>query len=172
MVKGRIEDIVYDIQDGTAIAVSNGSYNPDTGRATFETRMENKQGTSQVKITQNVPGPEEHNSAYRAELAGIAASCIAIRAISRAYNIDQGKITICCDGKSALERAMGNWEININDNHHDLLQTIHQARDDLLGTVTMEPFWVKGHMDKKLPYYRLTRRQQLNVDCDIGAKQF
>ena len=146
-----MEELAQAIQAQTAVAVSNGSFNPDTKRATYEAQLENKQRSSQIKITQYVPGKQEEHSAYRAELAGIAASCIATKLICRTYNIRTGKITICCDGKSALDRAIGTWDVRVSDKHHDLLQLIHEVQTDLTESVLFTPYWVKGHLDSKIP---------------------
>ena len=85
--------------------------------------------------------------------------------------ITMGKVVCACDGKSALEQATNDsWNITSSEKQHDLLQLIQQIRKNLPPRINVEPFWVRGHMDDRIPWYHLTRRQQMNVDCDQGAK--
>jgi len=161
------------IENRTALAVSDGSYFKDTQAASFQLRMETGQRTNQVTATQYVPGRADDNNSYRAEATGLLAIVSLIEAICKFRQIHEGEIIVGCDGASALNIALHDeWTIRVSDKQHDILQCIHEARARLPPNIKLRQRWVRGHSDNTMPYERMTRTQQLNVDCDEGAKEF
>ena len=113
----------------------------------------------------------EDNNAYRAELTGILGAVSLVEAICKWKNVTAGSVTIGCDGLSTLNLSLHpSWDVRMSDKHHDILQCIFESRSRLPSGVILQKRWVKGHADNSLPYERMTRTQQLNVDCDHGAR--
>lgn len=111
------------------------------------------------------------NDAYRAEASGILTGFLLLQTICKYKEITSGTIQVGCDGQSALHKStQADWDIRTSDKHHDILTCAHQIRDTL--PIHLQPIWVKGHADDSgIPYCRMDRLTQLNVDCDRGAKQ-
>ena len=156
---------------GTARLVSDGSYFESTKVAAFQVRLEDGLKQHQIVVTQYVPGPLVANDAYRAEAAGILTGFLLLQTICRYRRVQSGTIQVGCDGQSALHKStQHDWDIRTSDKHHDILSCAHQIRDTL--PLLLKPIWVKGHADDSgIPYCRMDRLTQLNVDCDKGAKQ-
>ena len=57
------------IQDGTAIAVSDGSYKTEFGTSALA--LEGEDSTNRIVAVNVVPGDPTDQSSYRSELAGI-----------------------------------------------------------------------------------------------------
>ena len=162
--------IADSITQGTARIVSDGSYFDSSKVAAFQVRIEDGLKQHQLIVTQYVPGPLEANDAYRAEAAGILTGFLLLQNICKYCELTTGSIKVGCDGQSALNKStQEDWDVRISDKHHDILSCSHQIRNDL--PITLLPIWVKGHADDEgIPYCRMDRLTQLNVDCDRGAK--
>ena len=167
-----ITAIAESIQQGTARIVSDGSYYAETKRAAFEVRLEDSRKRHQIVVTQYVPGVFEDNDAYRAEAAGICTGFLLLKTLCQANNIVAGEIKLGCDGQSALNKSTSvTWTIRTSDKHHDILFAAQQYRTEL--PISINPIWIRGHQDEgpdAIPYCRMDRMTQLNVDCDTGAK--
>ena len=163
--------IADSIEAGTALAVSDGSFFETSSIAAFQLRMETGQKTNQICASQYVPGRLQDNDAYRAEATGLLAIFSLLEAICLYRNIREGQVVVACDGESALDLAFHDtWDVRTTDKQHDIFQCIHETRKRLPPGLTVTKRWVRGHSDDIIPYHRMTRTQQLNVDCDRGAK--
>jgi hypothetical protein len=90
------------IQNGTARAFSNGSYDPLTLQGTSSlTIVAAKDDIDLLDGDNWVPGTPTDQSAYRSELAGIAGILSVVAIIIQHYDITNGSITIALDGYSA-----------------------------------------------------------------------
>ena len=133
--------------------------------------METGDKTNQVVATQHVPGNICDNNSYRAEAMGLLAIVSLIEAVCNFRALTTGEIIIGCDGECALNVALHDkWDVRVSDKQHDVFQCLHEARSRLPPGIRLKKRWVKGHSDDKIPYARMTRTQQLNVDCDREAK--
>ena len=116
------------IRDGTARAVSNGSFNPvtpvgpsGTSALNISASGENVDGLEAVNC---VPGTVIDQSAYRSELASVCGILASLSIIVQRFDIEAGGITIALDGKSALIQSKGTWPLSIFQPCFDMFQDI------------------------------------------------
>ena len=165
-----LDNIAVSIRNGTARMVSDGSYIKETGKATFSLILESQDKASSIKVTGIVLGNPEDNDSYRAECTGLLAGIILIRLVCQLKQIETGKVTIGCDGKSALEKVVSENElVNSKEKHHDILTLARDERGRI--PVILKKHWVKGHQDEHTRYAKLDRMTQLNVTCDRRARK-
>ncbi|GFH61757.1 hypothetical protein CTEN210_18233 [Chaetoceros tenuissimus] len=157
------EILAEEMRQGTAVFVSDGSYKGDRSSAAVTTVPRKK-----IKISTTVPGNKSNQSSYRGELGGILASIIYANKVAKEKNI-QGRATMVCDNKGALDASFGWRQINSRWQCYDLLCMIryHLSISPLKWTKKH----VKGHQDKKIPYDKLDVMAQANVDVDKMAKE-
>ena len=157
------------IQDGTALAVSDGSFKHDRGTSAA---LIEDYGVkeSRMIITNRVPGKMGDHNPYRAEACGVLGIITCIEAICKKFNIQSGSIRIGLDGESVI-LALRRQVLSTNQDSFDILQVIKHKIKKLKVQVNM--FWIKGHQDNKgkklddLPY-----DSQLNIMCDGLAKAY
>jgi hypothetical protein len=101
-----IMTLINDIKRGTARAVSDGSYFPDTGIGTAAWTIESDNKLEYITGTSIVPGPPLVQSAYRSEITGLLAILEKLRKLCKNHDIVIGEITISCDGLTALNQAL------------------------------------------------------------------
>ena len=95
------QDLAHGITDGTATAISDGSFKK--GYGTSCSILRGSTITTRIISINTVPGPTDSQSAYRSELAGISGSLLIIQAICNMHHIQNGCITIGLDGQSAMK---------------------------------------------------------------------
>jgi hypothetical protein len=147
------------IIQGDAIAVSDGSYQDTYGTASWV--LEGANSTGRLLGDVVVPGNERDQSAYRSELTKIYAILLTVSKLCQYYKINRGAMELGCDGKSALEKALGNKPINIEDSNYDLLSAICKLRNSL--PISWKPRHIKGHQDDSQSLNELDRWALLNV---------
>ena len=118
------QDLAHGITDGTATAISDGSFKK--GYGTSCSILRGSTITTRIISINTVPGPTDSQSAYRSELAGISGSLLIIQAICNMHHIQNGCITIGLDGQSAMKSVSQ----NNNPNH---------SNPTLIFFVTLEP---------------------------------
>ena len=161
-------DLARGIIQGTATAISDGSYKQDYGTSCSILRGSN---SSQRIITVNmVPGPIDAQSAYRSELAGISGSLLILQALCNKYNLSTGTITIGLDGKSALETVSGTQPLKPQQPDFDLLCDIRTKLTRL--PITVKWVWIKGHQDDHTSFEQLSPTVQDNVIANNIAKAY
>ena len=165
-----IDEIIRDLVNGTAVAVSDGSYKDKAGTACWI--IENASGTQRIMGLVNVPGYGSDHSAYRSEIAGIYGIVLVIEMIQQVWGLQTGGVLIGCDGKSALKQA-----VDVDDSittcqhqHFDLLSGIQGYIRD--SSIVYKSIHIKGHQDDKKPYEKLDRMEILNVQADLYAKDY
>lgn len=94
------EDIAEAIQLQKAQADSDGSFKGNHG--TSASIIEGANESKCITYVNTVPGPASIQSAYRSELAGILSSLTHVKIICDKFEINDGSITIACDGEQAL----------------------------------------------------------------------
>ena len=166
-----IQGLLTDIQMGTARAVSDGSYKSefDTGTAAY--RIESQDSYQYVQGTSISPGTCEQQNAYQSEIVGLLAILDTLTSICTEHNLSHGRLTIGCDGISALKSARNCTinSVNPKQKHSDILSAIAKLKDKL--SIDLDFIHVKGHQDDLQDYADLDRLGQLNVMMDIEAKE-
>ena len=165
-----VDPLIASLQNGTAIAVSDGSYSEELGLGGSASILSNPATTSAIQVTSLSPGLPTIQSAYRSELVGILASFQLIYDICKKYKITSGKCTIICDGKGALMKA---FSITMNSlrsstEHSDILAPILKLRRAI--PINLIPQHVKSHQDEIKQFSDLTEWEKLNVLMDKHAK--
>jgi hypothetical protein len=114
------------------------------------------------------PGHALDHSLYRSELAGIYAVLTIATKLCEFYHIREGKITIGCDGLSALSASIQDDPFLASDiSNFDLISAIYTLRRST--SLAYEAHLVKGHQDNtstELDYWAT-----LNVQMDQLAKK-
>jgi hypothetical protein len=161
-----LDTLFRDFSQGTAVAVSDGSYLPDRRSATAAWIIESSCGTQWIMGSLVVPGPSDCYSSYRSELTGLLAISITMKLLSGGCPQPR-HVLVGCDGKAALQAlALKKDDVNSNATHLDLLSIII----DVWNSSTMEPYpiHIKGHQDESQE--SLTRLEKMNVLVDKLAK--
>lgn len=139
--------IAQAIQDGTAIAVSDGSYK--NGFGTSALIIEAADSRDNIIALNAVPGDPATQCSYRSELAGIFGQVILVNTICALHGITNGTIESGCDGEEALRQVFSRErEANTVGSHFDLLSATRAALQ--ASPVTWKFHHVKGHQDEDL----------------------
>ena len=166
--KDNCQAISIAIKNGTARAISDGSYDPLTQKGTSSlTIVADKNDKNPLEGDNWVPGTPTDQSAYRSELAGITGILSAVAIIIQHYDITEGSITIALDGSSALDQASADNPLKIDQPDFDILQDI-RARLHLLP-IKVEWRWVEGHQDEKGKMMDWWALQNQKVDRNAKA---
>ena len=114
--------LVEGIRSGTASIISDGSYeaNSSIGKAGTSAVILAPSTICQpkhwVKGYNQVTGPEESQSVYRSELAGVIAGLTILDILVRHHNIIEGSVTIALDGRTTMKESGGDWPLSIDQN--------------------------------------------------------
>ena len=141
-----IDKIVTDIQAGTAVGVSDGSYKEEFGTAAWV--LEDSTGTQSIVGRLISPGFASDQSAYRSEISGIYGMVAMVEGIAKVWKLTQGKITLGCDGKQAGLQSLdiANRKIACTQQSFDLLSGIRGYLKESHITYTYK--YIKGHQDE------------------------
>ena len=157
------------ISNGTANAISDGSYDPITHKGTSSfIIVSGKTDKDPLEGDNWVPGTPEDQSAYRSELAGVGGILASTAIIIQKYNITSGAITIALDGESALDQAESEKPLRISQPDFDLLQDIRARIKSL--PISVKWRWVEGHQEEKGKQLDWWGKQ--NKKVDLKAKAF
>ena len=170
------EPLVNAIKTGTAIGASDGSYMPLTndslGAAAW--KIEDPMTKTQCRGTCPTSGKRCDVNAYRSELQGIHAALLAVLLLSHQHGITDGAVTLGCDNETGVDLSNRvlptvQWQTR----HVDLIRGIQCLQYVLSNIYGVEVTFqhVAGHQDDILHYNALPRLAQLNIDCDIAAKE-
>ena len=169
-------NLVEGIRNGTASIVSDGFFeqNSPIGQAGTSAVILAPSTTSQPQHWARgenwVTGPEESQSAYRSELAGVIAGLTVVDILVRHNNITEGGVTLALDGLTAMQESAGDWPLSIDQKCFDYLQIIRAWIK--LSPLTITFRHVKGHQTRLVPYAELDWWGQRNEDVDECAKSF
>jgi hypothetical protein len=110
----KIDQLLENINSGTALAVSDGSYYPWIITTLDETQW--------IKGGGIIPGPKKVQSAYRSEVGGLVGIAVCLTSLSSHLNHTEPPITTACDGLSALRKVHATKEmVKPSWKHVDLL---------------------------------------------------
>jgi len=119
----------------------------------------------------HVSGITINVNAYQAEIQGLHALLLAIKAICSYYSVTSGLVLVGCDNLSTLHQAQQLQELTpCNSAHADLICTIHWVCQSLTG-VTVCFKHVKRHQDTNQLASTLPCFTQLNILANQLAKQ-
>jgi hypothetical protein len=172
-IEGKHKDmswIASALYDGSAIMVTDGSYN-----RTLAPRIS---GAGWVLVSTNslkmVYGAfyevSSAASSYRGELLGLTAIHHLVAFVLEFYTTPTARGSIHCDNKGALHQAATNRKrVRPKTKHSDLIRNLRHIK----ATHKFEVCYlhVKAHLDDHLSWDQLSVVQQLNVHCDLLAKQ-
>ena len=168
---GRLNDILAALNNGDAIVVSDGSFDPQTKIATAAWTI---YANDDMHITGlvHVPGCPDYMDSYRAELAGILGIFEYLVTQQSQQTSHQPEIKLFCDGKSVLDRLQyltpDNCSIGLH--HSDMLAIATKLRQQLSMNITLHH--VKGHQDNSTHYNALPLPARLNIQMDALAKTY
>jgi hypothetical protein len=153
---------------GTAIAVSDGSFKDGQGTSAFVIEGNSKVG--RLVGVNVIPGDSSSQSPYRSELGGVAGILECLHCICAAHDVTEGKVEIGLDGEQAMKEAFGDWPLDPSRPDYDMLQHIR-------GMITASPLtflsrWIESHQDDNLDLSSIDHWGQLNVECDGLAKSY
>ena len=162
--------IAQAIRQGTAIGVSDGSYNPhqDTDLAAAGWVVFDLHTSAQIGGVVEVNGTEQETNAYRAELQGLHTMLLGIYVICLHHNILEGSIILGLDNEYGVRNSNDPFLDPTDQHKHvDLVRAIRRLRALIPITIHLEH--VAGHQDEK-SNTQLTPLEELNVAADAMAK--
>jgi hypothetical protein len=160
------DSLIEAIKEGAATAISDGSYKDKFGTAAWA--IGDPDNVAFISGRSICPGAPCNHDAYRSELAGIYFIMTVIDKFCAYYHITEGSIVLGCDGKSALETALGKGTLLFQDiPSFDLVAAIMRLHRN--SPLSWTAKFVKGHQDDA--GQELDTWAQRNVLMDLGAKQ-
>ena len=161
--------IASGIRDGTAIAVTDGSFKLQRGTSAF-TLVDLASGT-QLTGANHVPGICTDHCSYRSELTGILGTVILIDIVCGFFGITSGHVTIGCDNLEAGRHGISfESPPSPSDDHFDIISAIFAIKRRLPVQLTYRH--VEGHQREKYPGRPLDSWALLNDDMDTLAKAY
>ena len=160
--------LITALQQGTAIACSDGSYQDGTSTSAFTLQGPTDEG--RIDAVNWVPGDPDDQSSYRAELGGILGILFLLEAILLANpiiaNCSSLSITISLDNKSAITSCQKGHP-KASNSCYDLLLDIHRRLQALPISITWH--WVESHQREQGK--TMDRWARLNDEMDTQAKE-
>ena len=151
----------------------DGSYKKGASTACFviqHNQMQEEEAESRAQFkTITIPGSHNDQSSYRGELGGILGTIAYTNEICQKYDITQGKCTMTCDNKGALEASFGWKSPNPNWKSYDIVSMIREQLK--LSSINWEKEHVKGHQDDDNEFDNLPAEVQANIIADTRAKE-
>ena len=164
----NLPKILKGISDGTAVAVTDGSFKQKRGTAAYILK-DNLQSPDEVIYCALTPGYPQDQDPYRAELSGMLGVIRETTALAQQYHVS-GTVTVACDCKSVLFNVFQTDFISPKQPHFDLLQATRLECEK--SHLHWKWRYVEGHQDDQQDWEQLDPWQQLNVKMDHLAKSF
>ena len=166
LFQGSLITLADAIQQGTAVAVSDGSYKLRLGTSGYI--ITTPDISSHIPGINRVPGPLKEGDSYRCELAGTYGILLVGNAIATHYAISQGRCIIACDNDAAIRVCQPGFIPEPGEDSYDLVNAIYH----LLKSSPIE--WIATHVDghKDRVSSNLSLLEQLNVRMDTLAKAY
>jgi hypothetical protein len=154
------------IRDGSAKAISDGSYKEGVGSAAWVITTNDFSPCMSSSVIP--PGDAAEQSSYRSKLCGLYTILLILHNLCQFHCIPVGQITIGCDGLSALHTAFSTSTVSISDQSYDIILAIRELRRRLPLKIIYQ--YVKGHQDDNTPIHMLDSWAALNIAMDSAAK--
>ena len=166
---GDRNNIIQSIRNGSAKAVSDGSFVPEEGIGTAGWIIEGNTIGNQVKGQFETPGSRSSQCSHRSEMWGMLGIIMTTNAFCLDHNITEGSIIAKCDGEGTIKILTWLHKITKNSRkHYDIITAIQGALD--VSPIQWQFVHLKGHQDKYMSFSQLDRWAQLNVLVDSMAK--
>ena len=166
-VEGNVMVLSEALAKGNLRVVSDGSYKRKLGTAAAT--LTTQELHDSITIVAQVTGLKDDQSAYRSELMGLLCGLVGIQWLEDVYKT-RGKVTVVCDGLSALNHALEDHLLHPKQPQFDLLSAIRGLRQKISSTII--PSHVKGHQDRYSSWYQLDWWARRNCWMDFHAKAF
>jgi hypothetical protein len=154
------------IQDGTAIAISNGSFKEGFGTSALV--IEASDSTDNIIAVNVVPSNLANQGSYGSELAGIFDQITLVNALCNVHGITQGSIECGCDGAGALNKVFNpDSEAKTDGSQFNLLSTTCAALK--ASPIQWKYRHIQGHQGDLIDA-KLDRWALLNIEMDSLAK--
>ena len=161
------DQLLCHILQGSALAVSDGSFYPDDNIGSCAWVVSTPDGSQYIKGGGLIPGPPQTQSSYRSELGGQLGLAAFISHIRLPPSFSTN-ITVACDGLGAIQQVDPNiLTSSTKKRDFDLIALIkHNWKSSAITPSTKH---VKGHQDTTSA--TLTPLEHLNCVMDRNAKQ-
>jgi hypothetical protein len=167
--KGSEEAILQSIRNGTAKAVSDGSFLAQEKLGTAAFILEGDTPGDYIRGAHETPGAPDSQSAHRSEMFGILSIILLVNEVCKVNHIHHGHITAKCDGEGTIKILQRLYKVTKNTRKHfDLIISITKAIE--LSPLEWTFSHLDGHQDDHTSYEDLDRWAQLNVMVDKDAK--
>lgn len=156
------------IRQGTAVAVSDGSFKNELGTAALV--LEGQDSNNRILAGHLTPGPPSSQSSFQSELSGLYGIVLLVNTICRLHNIMEGKVCCACDGAQALAQAFAEtryFTVKTSKSNYDILSAIHTLLQ--ASPIQWEHKHIKGHQEDDGNMV-LDRWALLNIEMDGTAK--
>jgi hypothetical protein len=172
-IEGRNQDmswVISALKERTAIMVTDGSYNRSLAPTISGAGWVLVCTSSRQMIRGCFFEDSPKASSYRGELLGLTAIHHLVAYALEFYDHSTASGTMHCDNKGALHQAsLKRCRVRNNSKHADLLRNLRYIKGKFKFDVTYH--YVKAHQDDVHAFEDLPLIQQLNVMCDLLAKQ-
>lgn len=159
-------ELAEELKQGTLRGISDGSFKDEHGTASF--RLVGGDTTSMYG-DHTTPGHPQDQSAFRSELSGIYGQVLLTYTLAQQFKVTHGKVTVGCDGESALYQCfLKSQDLNASERHYDLVNAIRSLIRKCPFDIV--PHHVKGHQDDD-PNAELDEWARLNIEMDQRAKE-
>ena len=165
------KQLINDIINGDAIAVTDASVSPFTGVGASSFVITSTDLQTSFSGSHGVPKGSTKMDSYRAELYGIYATLMCLHDIVLEYKIKTGSITIACDNKASLQNSLDyNTRASVSQGSFDILWAISDLKKDL--PIRIHSKHVKAHQDKRKSRSELTLLETINCVVDVKAGEY
>lgn len=161
------EIVVQAIINGTALAISDGSFHKDYGTVAWV--LEGDSSLGRLGGTAIAPGGAYDQSAYRSELTGVYAIIMTVKLLVEQHGITSGSIQVACDGLSALNMVFSDATVSLDEPCFDIILASHLLLQ--ASPLAWNHIHVEGHQDDD-PFKPLDQCVLLNIVMDKTAKAF
>jgi len=142
-LEGNEDILINVIWQGIALAVSNGSFQNQAGAAVWTIESATKE--NRMVGHGRTPGSATDQSAYRSELFGLWGIFYTLTQLTDTHKLQEGRITVACDGLSALQQAQRDNPTDPTLAHYDIIGAIRMMKSKLRMKINLEH--VRGHQD-------------------------
>ncbi len=162
--KGSMENIKEAITSSKAIAVSDGSFQHQSGSCAWI--IEGTHSEDRIEGSMLTPGDPGNHSSFQSKAAGVYGALLTVWFLMKETPTD-GRVMLACDGRLVLDRLQSKKSINPFAAHVDLLQACKNIQKE--WAFNTQFVHVKGHQDNGNPMV-LLRKAWLNIETDLLAK--
>jgi hypothetical protein len=166
-VSGLCQDVAKSIKQGTAQAVSDGSFKDSSGAAAF-CIVSPETGSLYIQGYHTVQGHGKSQSASRSELSGILGIQRLATLLQKRYQLTTRTIELACDGLSALRQSFFHGPAVPTRPQFDYLQVIRKNFN--AGSLNWKGRHVSRHQDEWKIHDEVDLWEQTNVCMDLQAK--